>query len=477
MTFSRSAAPSWLCALAALLLALPCSAQTRFDIQRFVVQGNTLLPQAEVQRLVAPFEGRSRDFGDVQRALEALQDAYVERGYSAVRVSVPEQDLVGGEVRIQVTEARIAAVRVEGNTFFDTPNVRAAIPSLREGASPNTEAISQSVVLANENPARQMGVSLEPGQEPTQVNAVLKVTDSSPSRWSVSLDNTGSSATGYFRTGVGYQHANLFNRDHVFNMQYITSPDHIGDVTIFGLGYRVPFYEQKGFFDVFGGHSDVNSGTVQNLFTVSGSGTILGARYTQVLPKIDSYDLSFYGTFVTNTPGGSDGNQDAFTAQRAGANARYQIWRYGAALSHALPQDYLIRAAFSGQHTRDLLIPGEQFGMGGADSVRGYLEREVASDIGQRLSFELYSPDFGGRLGDGWRTRALAFYDVARGHDRIPARVATNEINGLSSTGVGLRFTRGRAFSARLDYAYALNAAGTRPEGKDRVHFSLVYSF
>ena len=37
------------------------------------------------RRTVSAYAGKGRDFGDVQRALEALQEAYRERGYSAVR--------------------------------------------------------------------------------------------------------------------------------------------------------------------------------------------------------------------------------------------------------------------------------------------------------------------------------------------------------------------------------------------------------
>ena len=57
------------------------SAAIRFDISRFDVQGNTLLPQARVEQLLAPFTGKTRDFGDIQRALEALEGAYHAQGY------------------------------------------------------------------------------------------------------------------------------------------------------------------------------------------------------------------------------------------------------------------------------------------------------------------------------------------------------------------------------------------------------------
>ena len=133
----------------------------RFDIQRYIVEGNSLLKQADIDAVLAPFAGKNRDFGDIQRALEALQDAYTSRGYNAVRVSVPEQDIRAGQVRLRVVEARIRQVRVQNNRFFDEKNVRASLPSLKENASPNTRAIGHDAQLANENPAKQVSVALQ----------------------------------------------------------------------------------------------------------------------------------------------------------------------------------------------------------------------------------------------------------------------------------------------------------------------------
>src|SRR6266853_1433077 len=77
----------------------------RFEIQRFLVEGNTLLKQSELDGILTPFSGKNRDFGDIQRALEALQDAYTGRGYNAVRVSIPEQDIRAGQVRLRVVRS------------------------------------------------------------------------------------------------------------------------------------------------------------------------------------------------------------------------------------------------------------------------------------------------------------------------------------------------------------------------------------
>src|SRR5712664_307274 len=496
----------------------------RFEIQRFLVEGNTLLKQSELDRILTPFSGKNRDFGDIQRALEALQDVYTRRGYNAVRVSVPEQDIRSGQVRLRVVEARIRRVQVQGNRFFDEKNVRAGLPSLKEGTSPNTRAIGQDAQLVNENPAKQVSVALQAADDPGQVDATVRVTDENPSRISVFADNTGTPKTGNLRTGVGYQNANLFNGDDVINAQVLTSPGHASDVKVFGAGYRVPIYTWGGAVDTLVGYSSVSSGTVQDLFNVSGKGTVFGLRYTQLLGRIDTYehrtafgldyrayknsvtlvgttvslvpditvhpasltysgrssqvgrDLSFNISYSHNIPGGNKGDQAAFDdpGQRLGASAKYSIWRAGITFSQLLPSDFIMRAVANAQQTHHLLIPGEQFGMGGADSVRGYYERETASDVGRRFSLEGYGPDFGLWIGSTWRARVLVFADAARGHDNVPERGPENK---LGSFGLGVRANQGKSFAFRLDVARVTKDAGTRLNGEYRAHGAVAYSF
>ena len=501
-------------------------APPRFEIRRFLVEGNTILSQAELDRILTPFSGKNRDFGDIQRALEVLQDVYTGRGFNAVRVSVPEQDIRSGQVRLRVLEARIRRVRVQGNRFFDEKNVRAGLPSLKEGTSPNTRAIGQDAQLVNENPAKQVSVALQAAEDPGQVDATVRVTDEKPSRISVFADNTGTPKTGNWRTGLGYQNANLFNGDDVLNAQVITSPGHVSDVKVFGAGYRVPVYKWGGIVDTLVGYSSVNSGTVQDLFNVSGKGTVFGLRYTQLLGRIDTYEhrasfgldyrayknnvtfvgsteslvpditvrpvsltysgrtsqvgreLSFNVSYSRNIPGGNKGGDADFFAQRndgaTGATSKYSVVREGVAFSQLLPLDFIVRAVANAQQTHDLLIPGEQFGMGGADSVRGYYERETASDVGRRFSLEGYSPDFGARFGSTWRARALVFADTARGHDNAPERGPQNK---LGSYGLGFRANQGKSLAFRLDVARATQDAGTRLKGDTRAHFAAAYSF
>ena len=476
-----------------------------------------------------------------------MEKAYTSKGYSAVQVILPEQQIDKGEVEFEVVEAKIGKIVIEGNKYFDEANVRASVPRVQQGQSPNILHISDNLRLANENPAKQTTVLLRSGAEEGQVDAVVRVADERPNKLSVTLDNTGTQQTGNFRVGVGYQNSNLWNRDHVLNAQYVTAPNdddrtnRLGlypskHVFILGGQYRIPLYRYGDTLELSAGYSNVNSGVVANLFNISGSGSIFGVRYNQNLDKIGDLEhklsygldwrayqstvrqigvagaglvpdvtvhpisLTYAGTYrksesdtnfslsaAQNLPGGNDAGTGAFQgdtfvvpvrpAARAGANPRYFTTRWSFNHNRALPRDWQFRWGMSGQLTRDTLISGEQFGIGGADSVRGFLEREIINDNGYRGTLEFYTPDFGSIVPvAGVRMRALAFYDWGA-VKRIRPTVLEQHGQHVSSAGLGLRFSRGTNLSVRLDAATVTDSGGVQKIGDVRVHASFAYIF
>lgn len=506
--------------------------ELRFDILRYSAEGNTLLPQDEIERVVQPFVGRQRDFGDVQRALEALENAYRSRGYSAVQVYLPEQELAKGEIRLRVIEARIRRLDIQGNRFFSDINVRASLPSLSVGKSPNTSAVAKNLSIVNESPAKQTNVTLRAGDKEGEVDAVVKVSDENPKRAFVTLDNTGTPVTGYYRLGFGYQNANLNDRDSAMTLQFITSPDHLKQVNIYSLGYHLPLYGRGGSMDFVAGYSDVDAGTTQTpagALSFSGRGGVLGARYNQHLDRIAGYDhklmwgfdhrmyrnactvgafgaagcgtaaatfsvspvsltyagtviaasaqTSVYATAVANMGGGSYGGTAALERARFGAKARYSLFRLGANHSRALAGDWQLRARFDLQYTGEVLVGPEQFGIGGANSVRGFLERERADDRGHSASVELYTPELSAKLGwKDWSLRLLAFYDVGR-TSRVNPQPGEQVHNGIASAGIGLRMAQQKAMSLRFDLASIIDPGGTRERNHWRFTFASVWSF
>jgi hemolysin activation/secretion protein len=422
-------------------------------------------------------------------------------------------------------EAKLGRITVEGNRYFDEANVRASLPALEPGEAPNVAALAKNLRVANDNPSKQTTVLLKSGAAEGEVDAQVRVADDKTQKFSLAFDNTGTPPTGQYRIGVGYQNANLWNRDHVFNAQYVTSPSKPGDVAIVAGSYRIPLYSLGDSVELFAAYSDVNSGVVQGLFNVAGKGTVVSGRYNWNLPrwgalesriafgidwkKFDSRVLPVDGTldlvpdiivhplsavwsgvyrrgptetglyagYFRNIPGGADGGQQTFDEIRPGATADYNIFRGGANFVWAMPADVQFRARMSFQYSDDLLIPGEQFGIGGIDSVRGFYEREVVGDRGYQGQAELYTPDVGNRIPlSGLRVRGLAFYDWGAVH-RNDAVYPEIPRQGISSTGLGIRIGWNNNVSLRFDYAWVLQSAAASPFGEKRANVVAVLVF
>lgn len=498
-------------------------APIRFEIKRFAITGNTLLPAAVLDAAVSPHVGKERDFGDVQRALEAVEAAYHQRGYKVVTVRLPEQELNRGVVQLNVVQSKVARVKVTGNRFVDSANVRRALPTLVEGTTPNVDAVSASLRMANENPARRITLQLRGAEGSDDVNADLVVSDSRPWKLMLNLDNTGNPTTGKTQAGLVFQHANLWGRDHVGSLQYGTTVEEPSKVSVFGLGYHIPLYARGDSVDLYASYSDIDSGIVSagilNL-GVSGKGAVYGARYNIALPRRGALDarivfgadlkafknsVLFGGqdfgnditvrplsigylatrptahgdasaavTLVRNIPGASGGRAEDFAATRAGARPGYTILRFSGAVNRRLGKDALARFLLNGQLSQDALVPGEQFSAGGNASVRGFDERAVAADSGMFVNAELYSPNLCGANGR-WQCRALAFYDgaVATRNQALPGETASTTVG---SAGIGTRVSLGERFNLQLDYGHVV-AAGATSGGRNKLHVRAAFAY
>lgn len=528
-------------ALALLLASALSFAQTqteRFDIDRFDIEGNTLLKPDQIEAALQPYTGKQREYGDVKHAIEALRQLYRSAGFSAAWVVAPEQDLDRGVVMLRVIEARIGKVMIEGNRFFDDTNIRSSLPALNEGVPPRTRDISANVQLANENPAKQADVVLRPGEQPGVVDATVDVIDVRPLKAFLTLDNTGYPQTGNYRLGVGVQHANLFNRDHIGTFSYVTSPGKENQVSLYSGSYRLPLYSRGDSMDFIVARSDVSAGTTQTVagpLSFSGKGDVYGLRYNQLLARRGEYShrlvygldyrayqntcalgdfgaagcgpaavdvtvrpvsvaysgnwtrpgriSDFYAALSHNVPGVANGRESDFNAARPspnggqGASSRYAILRFGASMVGAFESNWQVRGAFNAQVTPDALVSGEQFGIAGATAVRGFLEREIVRDSGYSANLELYSPNLAGKLfpGEG-NLRGLLFYDLASAANNPLAGEARQQVS-IASMGAGFRWNIQRNFNLRFDLARVVDAGGSKKTGDLRGHLSAYFGF
>lgn len=503
----------------------------RVAVQRFEITGNTLLAPAELDAAVAPYTGE-RTLVELKQAAAVVQELYRRAGHGAVLAYLPPQAVEDGKVWIKVLEGRIAGVVVTGNSAFSAANIRRSLPQLAIGVTPQVRVLDAQVRLANENPAKQVALTLEPGQQQGEVDAHVLVTEQIPKRWALALDNTGTTATGVLRATLGLQQAALWDLDHQLALQMQMAPDKPEAVTVLSAGYRMPLYSQGLMVDAFAALSDVDGGTTGTAagpLQFSGRGRMWSLRLSRMLQRrgeLDQrlglslneraylnncsieglpagacgsagesvivrplaldygaqfgrpYGLSFNALLSHNLPwGGAHTSAADFDAVRPGAPKRYTTLRAG--LAGELPMHaWALRGRFDAQLSGQALVAGERFSATGMNAVRGYDEREVIGDQGAVLSLELVGPDLARRWSERFSSaRLLAFVDAGQvsNHLGTPC-IDTASRCSLTALGAGARVGVA-GVQLRVDVAHALSRGGRTERGDNRLHFLASYGF
>jgi len=533
----------WRAAASAAVVVLACGAAPRaaadevaptVNVERYVFTGHTLLDSAQLDSAVADFKGR-RTLDELRRAAEAVQRLYTEAGYAGVVAYVPPQAGGDGTVTIAVVEGRVARITVPGASPERAAAARASLPDLVEGRTPMVRRIDAQVEIANENPARQLQLLLKPGAKTGEIDAEIAVSDRPPTAGHAWVDDTGSDNTGRYRAGIAWEHGDITGASDTLALQASTSPTELSKVLVLSASYRRPFPAWLLVGDIYAAHSDVDAGsspTAAGDIRFNGRGNLAGMRATRHLLRRGGIDQRLgvaldWREYLNNcelddlpqgacgpaeadvavTPltleylvrssetvrwvlgvalvsnlnlGGSHTDDADFQAVRDGASSSFNaVLVNGTALAD-IAAGWQLRARLAGQWSDDALVPGEQFGLGGAQSVRGYEQREMAGDSGVLASLELSGPELLPVFGveDSRQTlRAFIFADGGEVSNRLDAP-CDGERSRCSAAGVGFGLHYERAgVQGRIAVATALSDGVTTRSGDTRLHFLLNLDF
>lgn len=518
--------------LAALLAAASPRAaeqEERFDVWEYRVLGNSVLPAAQIEAALYPRLGTSRSLADVEETRKALEALYRDHGYGAVFVDVPEQEVADGVVRLKVTEGRLDRVRITGARYFANGQIREAVPSLQRGKVVNLPQLQQQLMDVNRQSAdRQVTPVLRAGREPGAVDVDLKVKDTLPLHASVEVNDRYTANTSHTRASVNLGYDNLFQAYNRLSLQYQTSPEEPDETRVIAATYIAPLAHTGNMLAVYAVDTKSDFATIGSIgaLSVLGTGQIYGLRYIDVLPERPGYfhsvtlggDFKDFKDSIVQPDGTPDttpmqyvnwsalysgnlrtdrtasafsiganfgirglGNDtDEFAYKRYRAQPNYFYLTADAQHERPLLWGTRVFVRAGGQFTTEPLISNEQFSIGGAQSVRGYLESEELGDIGAIGSLELRSPQLTRWLPDLLQQLYLfTFYDAGVVGILDPLVFAGEKVSRihLSSWGAGLRLTGFGGLEAGLEWGYPLQSTDNVERGDSRIHFQVRYGF
>ncbi|WP_237763312.1 ShlB/FhaC/HecB family hemolysin secretion/activation protein [Thiobacillus denitrificans] len=495
--------------------------EASFDVFEYRVEGTTLLPVVVVEQAVYPHLGESKTLTDVEKAREALEKAYHGAGYLTVLVSIPQQKVDEGVVKLAVTEAPVDWLRVVESRYFSLGEIRAAAPELAEGNVPNFPQMQKELAALNRSSDRRITPVLRPGKTPGTVEVDLKVKDQLPLHGNVELNDRYSQDTTRTRLTASLRWDNLWQKQHGLGITLQTAPENTDESKVFSASYTWPL-ASGNYLALYGVKSDSDVAAVGTL-NVVGNGVIFGARYIVPLRSrsegffhtatlgVDYKDfdqsVALIGSGGFNTPItylpftlGWDGtwlgegrttrfgtafnfhlrglvaDEQEFADKRFKGRPDYSYLRGTFSHEETWPAGWGVQARGGWQIAAQPLISNEQFAIGGVDTVRGYLESAALGENGVSLSLEARTPNYAKKLAESLdELHLLAFVDGGVVTVREP--VTADDRFTLAGAGLGLRLKGWRGVSAGLDWAVALKNLGDTERGDSRAHFRLGYEW
>ena len=254
------------------------------EIDQFVVDGVHILSQEQVEDAVYEFLGPDRTAEDVEKARQALEKLYHDKGYQTVSVTIPPQQVEDGVVYLTVIENKVGRLRVKGAHYFSIDDIKAGAPSVAEGTVPNFNNISQDIFALNQQPDRRITPALRAGTEPGTVDVDLNVDDKLPIHGSVELNNRYSAHTVPLRLTSTVSDANLWQLGHTLSLTYQVAPQDASNSKVYSASYTAPVPGISWLsLLAYGLKNESNVAAVSGVDVV-GRGYTLGARAIIALP-------------------------------------------------------------------------------------------------------------------------------------------------------------------------------------------------
>jgi len=523
-----------LCVLLILLFSKVSVAEKvqHFDIWEYQVEGNSLLQTSTIESALSAYLGADKTLGTVEKARDYLQLMYKNQGYPIVVVSIPQQNVIGGIVKLRVIEGKIDRLKISGNKYFSRRELRKELPSLKSGEPLNMQQVRQEIDVANaSNPFRSVVPVIRPGRHRGTMEIELKVKDKLPIHGFLEVNNRYTANTTKTRLmgSVSYDH--LWQKHHSVSLSYQTSPEDTDEVSVLNMTYAMPTGDASRLV-VYAVESNSQVATVTGQgddLTVLGDGTVYGLRSIHQFPVVNDYyhslllgldykdfgesqeieniegavglnvpikyaawSLSYNGTirqpvFTQFSIAGNFGlrginDPDEFEFKRSLSKANYFYvgGRFGQTFkfSDQLNLAYDVR----GQYTESPLISNEQFSSGGVDTVRGYIESSELGDNALLTSLELKYKPFANTMPAKIQSLDFSvFVDAARLKtlETLPNAdgdvISTTELAGA---GIGVEMKFYENVDLKLYYAEPIKKLERETfEDEGQVHFNLSYEF
>ncbi|CAA9892220.1 Hemolysin activation/secretion protein (fragment) [Candidatus Methylobacter favarea] len=214
----------------------PLSHRLRVYCRMIRLQGNTIFPPSDLERLTSPYKNRHISNQELQQLRYELTRYYVDRGYINSGAVIPDQNVKDGIIDIRLIEGRLERIEIEGRQHFRESYLKDRI-GLGAQYPLQINRLQENLQLLLENPLiERINADLRPGAQPGLAILKTLLKEKAPYQLGLVFDNQIAPSIGSYQGTAYAAHRNLTGHGDVFSAQGRFAEG----LTGYGLDYWLP---------------------------------------------------------------------------------------------------------------------------------------------------------------------------------------------------------------------------------------------
>ncbi|SMD05084.1 ShlB/FhaC/HecB family hemolysin secretion/activation protein [Sporomusa malonica] len=186
-----------------------------FSINTIKIEGDEAGRFPWLYELINKYYGQKIGWQGINLIVKMLTNAFIDRGYVTTRVLIPQQNISTGVLTLQVVPGTIKDIKLSDPTI--RADWKSAFPA-RPGDILNLRDLEQGLEQMKRVPSQDAQMQLLPGDKPGESIVQISVVQKKPWKLVMSLDDSGSKATGKLQASETFSLDNLFGINDLFNI-------------------------------------------------------------------------------------------------------------------------------------------------------------------------------------------------------------------------------------------------------------------
>lgn len=488
-------------------------------VKGFSFTGNTGIGSSELQGLLAGYVDQTCGLERLRQAADKVTAEYQRRGFTLAKAYIPQQQIESGIITISVVEGRIGQIVIEGNTNYSSNFIRRYINGGDPDRQLTIEQLERGLLLLNSKfTDLKVSANIEPGKEQGTADVQIKVEDRAPLHLTLSSNNYGSKYVSRFRFGAQGEWVNA-----VIPGAKLTASTMIGEqpenMKVISGSYEFPVnsvgttigvsafdgnFDMGKDFEELGIHNQETSGEFfisQPLIKrrLSSLSAKLGFRvadtryyyldelsgkdktravFAQLLGDQFNWGGRSYFSLLCSQGlgtsfGGSDANEVLPPSRQNSSNAFTRI-NFDLGRFQPISEVFSTILRISAQWSDSALMAGEEWLIGGVNSVHGYTSGEASGDRGYMTSLSVTAAP----LEKKGLLQISTYLDHGFAYKKYYSigSTQTHELTGIG-LGVASHFDTVASTDVRLDIGIPLTSSTNYQSEKPVIYLETAFRF